>query len=260
MIFDSHFHLLTMYEKKMDLTLPEHFIGLECGTVPHDAEERIKLVGNNSDIYLSIGAGPWCTGKGEKVESIISSLSQDILKYGADAIGECGFDNHWKDYGKMNEQLELFIRQKELSDSLNVPLIIHSREADDVLIENIKYIDESTIMHCFSSSKEIMYKLLDRGAYISFAGNVTYKQNYMIKEAAKECPLSRILYETDSPYLTPVPKRGELNRVENTEYTLSFIAKEKKIEREIIKENAIKNFLTLMKNRKSIVKRDTTFL
>ena len=55
MIFDSHFHLLTMYEKKMDLTLPEHFIGLECGTVPHDAEERIKLVGNNSDIYLSIG-------------------------------------------------------------------------------------------------------------------------------------------------------------------------------------------------------------
>ena len=99
MIFDSHFHLLTMYEKKMDLTLPEHFIGLECGTVPHDAEERIKLVGNNSDIYLSIGAGPWCTGKGEKVESIISSLSQDILKYGADAIGECGFDNHWKDYG-----------------------------------------------------------------------------------------------------------------------------------------------------------------
>ena len=82
----------------------------------------------------------------------------------------------------------------------------------------------------------------------------------MIKEAAKECPLSRILYETDSPYLTPVPKRGELNKMENTEYTLSFIANEKKIDREIIKENAIKNFLTLMKNRKSIVKRDTTSL
>lgn len=247
-----------MCEKNMDVTLPQSFIGLECGTVPHDVEERINLVGTNSDIYLSIGAGPWCTGKGEKVESIISSLYQDILQYGADAIGECGFDNHWKDYGKIDEQLELFIRQKELSDSLNIPLIIHSREADDVLMENIKYIDEKTIMHCFSSSKEIMYKLLDRGAYISFAGNVTYKQNYIIKEAAKECPLDRILYETDSPYLTPIPKRGELNRMENTEYTLSSIANEKKIDREIIKENAIKNFLTLMNNRKSIVKRDIT--
>lgn len=260
MIIDSHFHLLSMKEKGLDTTLPSSFLGLECSTEPKDMEARIHLVGKRKDVYLSSGAGPWCTVKDYPLstEECIKIIEENNRKYKIDAIGECGFDFHWE-YGEREKQEELFILQAQLAKSLNIPLIIHSREADDVLLDNISYIGEKTIMHCFSSSYKTMYALLDRGAYISFAGNVTYKNNIEIRESAKKCPLDRLLYETDSPYLTPVPLRGKLNTVVNTELTLSFLASLREEENEILKEKVKENFLSLFNNRESIVNRNIAF-
>ena len=246
-----------MLEKGLDTTLPSPMIGLECATEPDDAPERIKLVGENRDIYLSMGAGPWCTGKNYpySVSETVKMLEEEIEKYGADAIGECGFDFHWE-YGSEKEMEYLFLAHSSIAKSLSIPLIIHSRDADEVLIKHIKEIDERTIMHCFSSTHRVMNALLERGAYISFSGNVTYKHSEDIQHSAAMCPIERLLYETDSPYLTPVPLRGKPNRMEYTEHTLAFLASLRNESAQYIKEHAVENFLSLMKNRKSVVRRD----
>lgn len=247
-----------MREKGLEPVIPSSFLGLECATLPTDGEERISLVGKRKDVYLSMGAGPWCTGPSYpfRVEETVKKLECEIEKLGADAIGECGFDFHWN-YGPIEEQEALFLSQSEMAKELDISLIIHSREADEILLKHIDRIDDKTIMHCFSSSKDVMMKLLERGAYISFAGNVTYKNSSLLQEAAKLCPIERLLYETDSPYLTPVPKRGTPNRMENTEFTLAFLSALRGEESEYIRENVMKNFLLLMKNRESTVRRDT---
>ncbi len=246
-----------MLGRGLDITLPSSFTGLECATLPDDAEERIKLVGKRRDIFMSMGAGPWCTSPTYPLSpsDTIRTLEEEIALYGADAIGECGFDFHWN-YGSVEEQEKLFTSQAEMARSLSVPLIIHSRDADDMILKHLSLIDGRTIMHCFSSGKETMMHLLERGAYISFAGNVTYKNNKAVQEAALLCPIERLLYETDSPYLTPVPKRGEANRPENTEYTLLFLSSLRGEDPEYIKDNVLKNFFSLMKNGESVVRRE----
>ncbi len=257
-VFDSHFHLLGMLEHGLEPALPPSIIGIECATVPDDGEKRIRLVGSTPDVYLSMGAGPWCTSSAYplSVDESIKALEREISLYGADAVGECGFDFHWKDYGRKEEQERLFVAQAEIASDLAVPLIIHSREADEVLLRHLSLINERTIMHCFSSAPDTMLPLLERGAYISFAGNVTYRNSRPIQEDAKLCPIERLLYETDSPYLTPVPLRGQMNRMENSEHTLTFLASLRGEDRDYIKENAVKNLRSLMKNRVSVVRRE----
>lgn len=261
MLFDSHFHLPSMASRGEDTTLPQEFLGLECGTIHSDAEERILLVGKRKDVYLSMGDGPWALDRDDwkGVKEAMKALRNVIALYGADAIGECGFDNHWA-YGTKKEQMDLFLSQAELAKELDIPLIIHSRDADQELLETLPHLGTKTIMHCFSSGPEIAEKMLEKGAYLSFAGNVTYKANSHIQESARLCPLDRILFETDSPYLSPVPLRGRPCRPEYTEHTLSFLSALKEEEREKIKESAISNFLSLFENRESVVKRDIVSL
>ena len=111
-------------------------------------------------------------------------------------------------------------------------------------------------MHSFSSGLETAKKILDRGACLSFSGNITYKANEHIRESAKYCPLDRILFETDSPYLSPVPMRGKPNTPMNTEYTLEFIASLKGVDKEELKERVKENFISVLKHSESVVKRD----
>ena len=256
-IFDSHFHLLSMKRKDKDSTLPNNFVGLEIGLDGGDMEERIKAIGRDKNIFLSVGAGPWVLDREDfiSIDSEIELSEKDVVKFGADAVGEFGFDNHWK-YGSPDTQKELFEKEMALSKKYNLASVIHTRDADKELIEHIDLIDERTIMHCFSSDKNIARKLLDRGAYISFAGNITYKSNTMLQESAKFVPMDRILYETDAPYLAPIPMRGKVNNPAYTEYTLEFIANLKGVDKELFKEHVLKNFYSVIGRTESVVKRD----
>ncbi len=259
MTIDTHFHYPSMLRRDNTLSLPESIIGLEIGLDGGDLESRIKLIGNNKNIYLSVGAGPWVLDREDfvSIDDEVEKLENDIIQYGADAIGEIGFDNHWA-YGTKEMQLELFSKQIELARKYNLPVSIHSRDADVELENAIKEraIDDKTILHCFSSGPEMCSKLLESDAYISFAGNVTYKGNKLIQEAVRIVPSDRILVETDSPYLAPGKMRGKLNNPENTEITLDYLASLRCEDKEALKETIINNFLRLMGSSESKVKRD----
>lgn len=256
-IIDSHFHYLSMLRKDKLSSLPQDLVGIEIGLDGGDLEKRIRAIGEDRRIFLSVGAGPWVLDREDfvSIENELELMERDILLYGADAVGEFGFDNHWK-YGSPSSQAELFEREMALSKKHNLASIIHIRDADKELLEHIDLIDERTIMHCFSSDKSVAKKLLDRGAFISFAGNITYKGNTMMQECAKYVPLENLLYETDSPYLSPIPMRGKMNNPAYTEYTAEFIAKIRGIDLSLLKENVIKNLKRALGRSESVVKRD----
>ena len=256
-VFDSHFHLISMQRKDKDATLPLSFVGLEIGLDGGDMGSRIKAVGSDKNIFLSVGAGPWVLDRENfiSIDDEIQKLENDIIKFGADAVGEFGFDNHWK-YGSPDAQKELFEKEMALAKKYSLATVIHTRDADKELIESIGLIDARTIMHCFSSDREIARKLLDRGAFISFAGNITYKSNSMLQDSAKYVPVDRILYETDAPYLAPIPMRGKVNNPAYTEYTLEFIANLKGVDKEFLKEQVLNNFYRVTGRTESVVKRD----
>lgn len=235
-----------MKKKGIKIDLPENLIGIEVSTTPYDYLERKELIPSN--VSFSHGAGPWCLDEEWYVsaEDARERLLDCFKKFKGDFIGEAGLDFHWN-YGSKKDQTDLFRVQIEISEELNVPIIIHSRDADKELLEilNGYNFSASGIMHCFSSDITLAKAALDKGLYISFAGNVTYKSNTSIQEAAKYVPLDRILYETDSPYLSPIPLRGKPNTPENTDITSEFIADLRAMSTEKLREAAIENFYTL---------------
>ncbi len=256
MIIDSHFHAASMRKRGID-SLPADLTGIDVGTDAGDAAERISILPPSPSLFFSIGSGPWVLQNQGYIspEDEREKLLDDYSTFGADAIGECGFDNHWG-YGTREAQRDLFMMQAELAAELDLPLIIHTREADMEIEEAFSSPSFRCrgIMHCFSSDTGLMYKALDKGLYISFSGNVTYKNNREIQKAAAEVPLDRLLYETDSPYLAPVPMRGRPCRPEYTEYTLSFIAELRNEDRESIREAVYSNLLRVLQRDKSVRK------
>ena len=131
------------------------------------------------------------------------------------AIGEIGLDYHWDDNPPKEKQRECFERQIELAKEINMPIAIHSRDADqetmDILKAHKAFDGAGVLLHCFSGSAELARQYVKLGAWISIAGPVTYKNNRKTIEVVQTVPLERLLIETDSPYLTPVPHRGEPN-------------------------------------------------
>ena len=256
MIIDSHFHALSMARKGVTY-LPDDILGIDVGTDPGDYEERLKVLPASPSIFMSSGSGPWRLADDDyrSASSEIDRMMEDIAQYGADAIGECGFDNHWK-YGDRKSAMELFMAQAELASSLSLPLIIHTRDADEEITDAITSPSFRcrAIMHCFSSGPDLARKALDKGLYISFAGNVTYKGNEIIRESARMVPADRILFETDSPYLAPIPMRGRPSSPEFTEYTLSFLAEIRREDREWLKEKVRENLLAVLGREESVTK------
>ena len=254
-ILDSHFHIHSMAKRGVDTTLPLSLIGIEVGTEPGDFEKRKPLIPHGID--YSHAAGPWCVAgedyEGEEKAS--ARVRNDFLLHGGTFLGEIGLDYHWM-YGTKEKQIALFESQLDLAEELNLPVIIHSRDADSDMAAIIseRSFPCSGIMHCFSSGTRLLEKALDKGLYISFAGNVTYKSNEKIQEAAKAVPLDRLLYETDSPYLAPIPMRGKACKPEYSEYTLSFLASIRNEDREMIKDTATRNLFDVLQRERTIRK------
>lgn len=256
MILDSHFHYTSITSKDKNYKLPSDLIGIDIAIKAGDTEERIKAL-DRDDIFISSGSGPWVLDYPEfvSIEEEIARLKAEIELFNSDAIGECGFDNHWN-YGTKEKQEELFLREAELTKLFDRALIVHTRDADEEIEKCLNKLGDRVIMHCFSSDCALMKKALDAGAYISFSANITYKGNDIIREAVKYCPLDRLLYETDSPYLPPRKERGKINTPEKTEITLSTISEIKNEDSELIKENAIENLYRVLGRRKSEAKRN----
>ena len=138
----------------------------------------------------------------------------DVLdRPGVVAVGECGLDYHY-DHSPRPEQRAAFALQVALAHDRGLPLVIHTREAWDdtfAILDDVG-VPERTVMHCFTGGPEEAEAALDRGALLSFSGIVTFKTADELRAAAVRCPLDRLMVETDSPYLAPVPHRGRPNR------------------------------------------------
>ena len=196
-----------------------------------------------------------------QIELAESSTDNDTLNRKIIAIGECGLDHHWNPSGvdgrsesdfnsaMYHAERELFEMHLELAKEMKLPVIIHSRDAfEDTLacIKNSSY--DNGIIHCYSYGIDEARAFLDRGWYISFSGGITYTKKSkleIVKELLNFIPEDRILCETDSPYLAPVPLRGTLNTPINVEHTYKYIAEMRNIESEKLSEIVDQNISRL---------------
>jgi TatD DNase family protein len=162
------------------------------------------------------------------------------------AIGETGLD-YEKKYGDKKSQIDLFLKQLELAGRLNLPVVVHNRGAgDDVLaILRDKLPSRGAILHCYSEDVAFAHKALDLNVYISFAGNVTYRNARTIQETAIEMPLDRMLIESESPFLIPSEHRGKRNKPSYLPSTLYHIAELRNEDPEKVAEQIWLNSLTV---------------
>ncbi len=142
---------------------------------------------------------------------------------GVSAVGEIGLDYHYSPETR-DAQRELFARQLELAAELSLPVVIHTRDADDDTLGLLREIPSRGIIHCFTGSPAFCRALLDIGFYVSISGIVTFRAADNVRESALVVPDDRILVETDSPYLAPVPMRGSANEPANLVHTAKFLA------------------------------------
>lgn len=164
------------------------------------------------------------------------------------ALGETGLD-YYHDQTHKTRQQEYLIKHIEAAKITGLPLIIHSRDADqdtvDILEKYIKLYGIKGVIHCFTGSKWMCEKMLDLGFYISISGIVTFKNSTILQDIVRDIPLNRLLIETDAPYLAPVPFRGKTNEPGYVYEVLKFIAKMKEISDEEFAEITTRNYFSL---------------
>jgi len=205
-----------------------------------------KLAENHDDVWFSAGVHPNHEVNEEPTVDQLCKLSNHVKCV---AIGETGMD-FFRHHVEPEIQDARFRTHIRAARHVNKPVIVHNRDADDVsmcILKEEKISECGGIMHCFSSGWETAKKALDLGMYISFSGNVTFKRNDELREVARQVPMDRLLIETDSPYLAPVPHRGKRNEPAFVKQVAECIAKVKGISLESIASESTKNALQVFK-------------
>ncbi len=246
-LVDTHFHLASMMDKGVDIFSLQLDGGMDIGCEPEDIIRRLPLIERFPSIVYSVAAGPWCLDSDRTPEQLVDELVEYNRSTHPSFIGEIGLDYYWK-YGTVERQKELFIRQMELADEMELPVALHIRDAEKDTIEILERHTprKAGILHCFSGTWALAETALERNYMLSFAGNVTYRANAALQEIAATIPLDRLLLETDSPYLAPVPFRGKTNTPHLIEHTYRFVAQRRGISVEELKEAVRKNFQALL--------------
>lgn len=253
-IFDTHCHINSeeyddILEEVIERANNQNVTDMMViGTDIKSSLKAIEIANNHKNIYASIGIFP--TDLAKMKENDLEILEKIASNPSVKAVGEVGLDYHYDEINK-EQQKEYFQYFLRFANKHHLPVIIHTRDADldtlTILKENKHLLQDSGIMHCFSGSKEMAKEYVKLGLYISFAGPLTFKNAERTREVAKSIPLERILVETDSPYLTPVPYRGKMNEPKNTYYTLEMMAKIHDVSIEEIANITYKNALKVFK-------------
>lgn len=186
--------------------------------------DRVVELSNIENVYSMVGIYPSeAKTYNEEVEAKMTKLAE---KPKVVAIGEIGLDYYW-DKSFKDLQKEVFIKQIKLANKLNLPIVVHDREAHKDCFDIIKEHNQGSkvLFHCFSGSPEFMHECVKEGWYIALGGVVTFKNAIKMKEVAQQVPLEKLVLETDSPYLTPVPFRGKENKPAYVKYVAEEIAK-----------------------------------
>ena len=227
MLIDSHCHL-----NFPDLAqrLPEILANMaEAGvdkaiaiSVSRQSFEEVHAIAqNHPNIYATVGIHP---DDPEAEEFSLEELLERAARPKVVAIGETGLDYHWCK-GDLAWQHQRFILHIEAANRSGLPLVVHTRDAaEDTMRLLREHQAHAGVIHCFTEDVHAAKLALDLGFYISFSGIVTFKNAAAIQEAARYVPLDRLLVETDSPYLAPVPKRGKPNEPAYVRHTAAFVA------------------------------------
>ena len=253
MIIDSHCHL--NYEP-LSLSLKDTIKranndGVEylltISTEEKSFDKILNIISNNKCVYGSYGIHPHEAKHHQSIKSVDIvnkiNLSNKII-----GIGESGLDFFYN-YSDKKDQIRCFEEHIVAAQQTQIPLIVHTRNAEietfEILKKKLKEKDFKILIHCFTGSREFAFKLLDLGAYISASGVVTFKKSESLANTFKDLPNNRILVETDSPYLAPVPLRGKPNEPSYIIHTIKFLSKLKEISFNDFCNITTKNFFNL---------------
>lgn len=247
--FDSHSHFNDEKfnedrEEIINLIYKENITKTVCiGYNLKQSKKAVEISKNTAFIYATCGISP------NDIEDFNEKNLREIEKLSHNnkvvAIGEIGLDYYWNKENK-EKQKELFIKQIEIANKLNKPIVIHTREAVMDTLEILKKhpVKKKGIFHCCPLNVELIKEGLKLGFYISFSGNITFK-NAKSEEAVSIVPNERILIETDSPYLSPEPYRGRRNTPSNVKLVAKRVAEIKKVSIEEIAEITYRNAMKI---------------
>jgi TatD DNase family protein len=192
---------------------------LTVGTSVEDGRRALALAERHEGVFAILGIHPHEAGTATADD--LAALRDVLAHPKAVAVGETGLD-WFRDYAPRDDQRRLFVAQLELAAELGKPVVIHTRAADDDTLALLEPFRGTVVLHCFSSP-HLLPTALDRGWYVSFAGNATFPKAVELRLAATQVPAERILAETDSPYLAPQPVRGKRNEPANVVHTLATL-------------------------------------
>lgn len=224
-LIDTHAHIdMLDYDKTMAL-MSEY--GVKKAIIPSvevaTLDKVFEIALKNENLYAMIGIFPSeVKTYTPKVEEKLRNLAKNPK---IKAVGEIGLDYYW-DKSFVDLQKEVFVKQIKLANELNLPIVVHDREAHKDSFDLLKEYNKNSkvLFHCFSGSVEFMRECVKQGWYIAIGGVVTFKNAVKMKDVAKTVPLEYLVLETDSPYLTPVPFRGKENSPAYVKYVAEEIA------------------------------------
>lgn len=235
MLIDSHVHLDDRrYDNDRDRiikALKDEGVELviNIGADLQTSIASVSLAEKYDNVYAAVGVHPHSAK--EVDDSTLEILKSFAARDKVVAIGEIGLDFHY-DNSPRDVQRKWFRKQLELAKQVDLPVVIHSREATQETFDIIKEAQDGKlrgVLHCYSDSVEIALEYIKLGFYISLAGPVTFNNARVLKEVAKVVPLDKLLIETDSPYLTPSPNRGKRNEPAYVRYVAAEIAELREI-------------------------------
>lgn len=249
-LFDTHAHIGLIDEDPIEQLIVvqearhEKIDGIIsiCNNVRDffDLHNNLKTAPN---VFFAVGVSPSeVTNPGRDWET---QVEQGLALDRVVAVGETGLD-YYRKFGDKDSQIELFIAQLELAARNDKPVVIHNREAgEDVLsILHEKIPPRGAVLHCYSEDWAYAQKALELPVYISFAGNVTYRNARNLHETARNMPLDRMLIESESPFMVPASHRGQRNRPSYLPETLSFLAQLREIDEQELAEQLFSNACT----------------
>jgi len=256
MLLDSHTHFDIILDKVKGTTEEELIENMKYSNVEYALQVSTEIEGlewsrdfavRNADngIKYTAGIHPSSSAQEHELKALTDFVDKEMSGKNKNlllGIGECGLD-YFRLHQTKEMQIRSFEHQIDLANKYKLPLIIHTRDALEEGIEMLRNKKANKgIMHCFSGDENTAKDVLDLGFFVSFAGNVTYKNAKNLHEAARYVPLDRILLETDSPFLAPVPMRGKDNFSENVKHTYKFVAKLKNVSVQKLEDAVTENY------------------
>lgn len=256
MLVDSHCHLnFPDFEADLDAVLArakDNGVGtfLTVNTQLNQSKDIQLIADRYPNVFCSVGVHPHDAKdyiKGYNGDTLYNQIKNFAKHPKTVGIGETGLDYHY-DNSPRDDQKASFSEHIRASIDLNLPLIIHTREADQDTISCLKEIGRGNakgVFHCFSGSAELAQQALELGFYLSFSGILTFKTAESLRQIAQNAPLDRLLVETDAPFLAPTPHRGKRNEPGFTRYTAELLADLKGLSYSSIETITTDNFFTL---------------